>query len=65
MSNQVSAIPVLINNENSKEWDIFSMAFFYNSLNGFLFYLNEKPVYYGKMDNSSIKNSEKLILVYQ
>lgn len=41
MNRNVTAIPVIVNNYDSREWNIFSMAFFYDQKIGQLFYLNE------------------------
>lgn len=59
----INAIPVTVNNFDTNEWNIFSMAFFYDELGGNLFYLNSNPTYYGIM-NGNISNDEKMIMVY-
>lgn len=47
----ISAIPVIVNNYDTSEWDIFSMAFFFDNNGGTLFYLNSNPVYYSVLNN--------------
>ncbi|CAD8055875.1 unnamed protein product [Paramecium sonneborni] len=60
----ISAIPVIVNNFDTNEWDIFSMAFFFDKNGGTLFYLNSNPVYYSVMNDDDIQ-SKKMIMVYQ
>ncbi|CAD8131597.1 unnamed protein product [Paramecium octaurelia] len=60
----ISAIPVIVNNFDTNEWDIFSMAFFFDKNGGTLFYLNSNPVYYSVLNNDDTE-SKKMIMVYQ
>ncbi|KAM3128574.1 hypothetical protein pb186bvf_019342 [Paramecium bursaria] len=56
---------VIINNQDTTQWDIFSMAFFTSENNSFLYYLSGKPKYYGQMLSSKLDQSDKMVLVYQ